>query len=155
MVGRITRAWPLNPILRGTHVSSAHRGHQTQMRTLAFSTTINQGFPAVRVFFVHHVHQFGIDPSPSFHRIQTTHNDLELFVIVVIFVLNLPKVTRVIVHVSCIETRPKDRNTLRFDSDTRHSVHDEFCCDNSLWLADIFRSTMQREKSEHPSNPQP
>ena len=59
-----------------------------------FSAAVDQGLQRVGVFIIHHADQCSVYPSPRFDAVETADNDVELEVVVLIFVLDLAAVWR-------------------------------------------------------------
>lgn len=82
-----------------------------------FSSTINQRLETLWVLGIHHSDQRCVDPATSFNAVQSTDDDLELHVIVFIFILDLAN--------------------KRGDLDSFHSLLYKGSGDLCLWLANI------------------
>lgn len=98
---------------RGMHVQLAFdaarhsRKDNPRLASETLGATIDQGLEAVWVFLIHHADQSGIYPSSRLNAVETTDNDVELEVVVLILVLDLATVWR--------------------DLDTFHATFDEAC----------------------------
>lgn len=55
---------------------------------------IDQGLQAVGILIINHADQRGVYPSSRFNAVQTTDNDVELKIVILILVLNLATVWR-------------------------------------------------------------
>ena len=71
--------------------SSLEDGRKGKIHT--FGSTINEGLQTLRVVRVNHVHKCGVDPSPRLYGVETTDDEVELHVVVLVLVLDLAKVT--------------------------------------------------------------
>lgn len=58
-----------------------------------FGAAVNEGLKALRVVGVHEIDEGSVDPSPRFHRVKSTDDEVELQVIVIVLVLYLAKVS--------------------------------------------------------------
>jgi len=76
--------------------------------SLTFSTAINKWLQAFDVVIVYHSDQRRVYPSSGLNTVKSTDNNVELHVIVLIFILDLAYKRR--------------------DLDTPHSLLDEPCC---------------------------
>lgn len=59
-----------------------------------FGAAIDQRLQAVGVLIIHHADQRGIDPSSRLNAVETTDNDVELKIIILVLVLDLATVWR-------------------------------------------------------------
>ena len=86
-VGKITRAWPLNPIPPSVcvRIILAREVH-------TFRTTINQWLQTFGILGIEHANERRIDPSSSFDAVKTADNDLELHVVIFILILDFAHV---------------------------------------------------------------
>lgn len=84
----------------------------------AFGAAVDKRFERVWVLVIDHVDERGVDPPPGLDRIETTDNDVELFVVLFILVLDLAMVGG--------------------DLYARHALLNEFGCDVRFGTTDIF-----------------
>jgi hypothetical protein len=61
---------------------------------LAFCSSVNERLETLRILRINHPDKSGIDPPPGLDTIQTTYNDLELHVVILVLVLNLADIWR-------------------------------------------------------------
>ena len=59
---------------------------------LTFCAAVYERFQALRILLIYHVNKCGIDPPPCFNRVKTADDEVELHVVCLILVLDLPKV---------------------------------------------------------------
>jgi hypothetical protein len=82
-----------------------------------FCSPVNERLQTLRILRINHPDKSGIDPPSGLDTIQTTDDDLELHVVILVFVLNLADIRR--------------------DLDTLNSLFYECCSDLCLRLADV------------------
>ena len=58
-----------------------------------FRSTVNEWLQTLGVFWVYHVDEGRVNPSPRLNRVKTTDDEVELHVVVLVLVLDLAKVT--------------------------------------------------------------
>jgi len=131
----MTRAWPLKPVHRWDGV---RLGRWRRQRT--FSAPIDKRLEGLRVLRVNHVNECRIDPPASFNGVQPANDEIKLHVVVLIFVLNLAKVSERAQSFGWW-LAPKNsggRCCLRSHSDARNALHNELCSDCRLRLSNVL-----------------
>ena len=94
IVGKITLAWPLNPTINRFSIPELEeRSKLGELGT--FSPAVNEGFQALWIIWIDHVHQSGVYPSPRLNRVQAAYDQIELHVILLVLVLYFTKVSAV------------------------------------------------------------
>ena len=74
-----------------------------------FSSSVNHGLEAFWILWVNEVDKSCVYPAPSFYGIKTADNEVELHIVVVIFILNLPEITEGCQRVSICMSRSRTR----------------------------------------------
>lgn len=64
----------------------------TRSSSLTFCAAVNERFQTLWVLRINQVYERRVDPPTRLHRVEATNHEIELHVIVVVFVLNLSKV---------------------------------------------------------------
>lgn len=95
----MTRAWPLKPDIPYKQRNKLW----WDMRT--FCTTINQRLETLWILWIYQVYESRINPSSSFHRIETANDQVKLHVVIVILVLDLSIVSEEAIRTSHIVCR--------------------------------------------------
>jgi hypothetical protein len=147
IVGRITRAWPLKPVSYNKKSEPSTRWPIEGELTL--SATVDQGFQALWVLRVDKVDERGVHPSPRLDRVEPANDEVELHVVIVAFVLDLPKIPTSQDQPRpflCLECNVDSRG----DLDTGNTFHDKLGRHSSFRLAHILRPSPPISASSPP-----
>ena len=121
--------------------------------TRTFGSTVDQRFQALWVLWINHADQCGVDPAASLDTIETTNNNLELHVVILILILNFANVGRDFDSLDSLLDKSSGNLCFRlaYVSLTKKKLSVEIRNVNSVWFSQLeFSSAVMQATRTYP-----